>query len=124
MMQNEFPNCAVFLPSVFTARGIDKKQTKNRANWTNPTLTLPSQAEARAFLDARLLGMEDVKEVLLQLLEKIHRSGDLSANLLLYGPPGAGKTTIVKAFCELLQLPMTQFSMAACSDGEMFTGFS
>lgn len=93
-------------------------------DWSPPKLKLPSVKEARAILDKTVYGMEEVKERLLEFLEKVRRSNNLSKNLLLIGPPGTGKTTISQAVALMLGLPMSVVPMSACHDLDTFVGFA
>ena len=95
-----------------------------RMNWGPPVLSLPSVKEARRILDQTVYGMPDVKEQLLEFLEVIRRSRNLARNLLLVGPPGTGKTTLMKAVAKMLGLPMSEVAMSACSDTDAFVGFA
>ncbi len=93
-------------------------------DWTTPVLDLPTAREARKILDSIVYGMEGVKERLLEFLEVVRRSGSLKHNLLLIGPPGVGKTTLMQAVAKMLRLPMSVVPMSACADLEAFVGFA
>lgn len=93
-------------------------------DWSTPVLDLPSSKEAKAILDETVYGMEEVKERLLEFLEVVRRSGNLARNLLLVGPPGTGKTTIMQAVSKILRLPMSVVPMSACVDLEAFVGMA
>ena len=92
-------------------------------HWTKPALQLPSAEEAKQILDNTVYGMESVKRQLLIFLERLRRSGNLATNLLLVGPAGVGKTTVVQAVAKMLGLPLSILSMAALQDAEAFCGF-
>ncbi len=93
-------------------------------DWKKPVLDLPTAKQARRILDSTVYGMEEVKERLLEFLEGVRRSGSLAANLLLVGPPGTGKTTIMRAVAKVFGLPMSTVPMSACADLEAFVGFA
>ena len=93
-------------------------------DWKPPVLNLPTAKQARRILDKSVYGMEEVKERILEFLEVIRRSGRLGRNLLLVGPPGTGKTTILQTVAKLLGLPMSVVPMSACTDLSTFVGFA
>ena len=93
-------------------------------DWSSPKLNLPTTQEARRILNETVYGMQEVKERLLEFLEEVRRSGSLAKNLLLVGPPGTGKTTLMQAVAKMLRLPMSVVPMSACSDLETFIGFA
>lgn len=93
-------------------------------DWNRHDLTLPSAEEARKILDEEVYGMQEVKERILEFLEGIRRSGNLAKNLLLVGPPGTGKTTIIQVIARILGLPMSIVPMSSCSDLDSLVGFA
>ena len=94
-------------------------------DWRAKPLQLPTIKEARRILDQTVYGMETVKEQILIFLERVRRSGSIEKNVLLAGPPGVGKTTILHAMSKIFgNTPVSEVAMACCQDGETLTGFA
>lgn len=93
-------------------------------DWRKQDLKLPSKEEARRMLDETLFGMKSIKDRIIYILEIVRRSGRLSYNILLSGPPGVGKTTIAQALARIFNLPMSVVPMAECLDARSFVGLN
>lgn len=82
----------------------------------------------RETLDAEFYGMDEVKDriedfVTRTLLARAAGSPPRGKGLLLVGPPGTAKTTIVLAISEALGIPMTVVPCGAVKDAQYFVGF-
>jgi len=82
----------------------------------------------RETLDAEFFGMDEVKDriedfVTRTLLSRAAGSPPRGKGLLLVGPPGTAKTTIVLAISEALGIPMTVVPCGAVKDAQYFVGF-
>jgi ATP-dependent Lon protease len=82
----------------------------------------------RNTLDAEFFGMDEVKDriedfVTRTLLSRAAGSPPRGKGLLLVGPPGTAKTTIVLAISEALGIPMTVVPCGAVKDAQYFVGF-
>lgn len=91
--------------------------------------TLPETLRRlRETLDAEFYGMDEVKDrvedfVTRTLLSRAAGSPPRGKGLLLVGPPGTAKTTIVLAISEALKIPMTNVPCGAVKDSQYFVGF-
>lgn len=91
--------------------------------------TLPETLRRlRETLDAEFYGMDEVKDrvedfVTRTLLSRAAGSPPRGKGLLLVGPPGTAKTTIVQAISEALGIPMTNVPCGAVKDSQYFVGF-
>lgn len=82
----------------------------------------------REKLDEEFYGMDEVKDriedfVTRTLLSRAAGSPPRGKGLLLVGPPGTAKTTIVLAISEALGIPMTNVPCGAVKDSQYFVGF-
>jgi ATP-dependent Lon protease len=76
-------------------------------------------------LDDKIYGLKDVKEKILLLLNnKLNNIENKTTNISLIGPPGIGKTTIIKILADSLNLPYKLISMAGISDNSYLMGHS
>lgn len=108
-------------------------------NWLNWALSLPydrmkkinlNKQELTKFLqkvskkmDEELYGMHKVKEqILLFLNSRIINPNMQKCSLGLLGPPGCGKTTIVKILADLLDFPLEQISLGGVQSPEFLKG--
>jgi ATP-dependent Lon protease len=108
-------------------------------NWMNWALSIPhdrmkridlNKQELTKFLqkvsrkmDDELYGMQKVKEqILLFLNSRIVNPNMQKCSLGLLGPPGCGKTTIVKILADLLDFPLEQISLGGVQSPEFLKG--
>lgn len=73
--------------------------------------------KARKILDKDHFGLNDVKEVILEFISTIIKTGNVSGNILcLSGPPGVGKTSIGKSIANALNRKFYRFSLGGMRD--------
>ena len=76
-------------------------------------------------LDSKLYGMNNVKEeILLILNNKITNNNNIGNALALLGPPGTGKTCIIRTLAESLDIPFVQISLGGMTDTSYLEGHS
>lgn len=76
-------------------------------------------------LDKKIYGMTDIKEEILYILNnKITNKNSTDSNLALVGKAGTGKTMIVRALAEILDLPFEQISLGGLNDSSFLDGHS
>lgn len=81
--------------------------------------------EARQRLDQRLYGMEKVKDNLMAFVNARLRNPQMKeCTLGLIGPPGVGKTALIRTVAEVFQLPFAQISCGVLADLDSLRGFS
>jgi ATP-dependent Lon protease len=76
-------------------------------------------------LDSEIYGMDSIKEELLLILN--HRLSNPNASdhsIALIGPPGVGKTKIIRTLASILSLPFEQISMGGVNDSSFLDGHS
>jgi len=74
-------------------------------------------AKARKIMDVGHYGLNDIKERLLEYLAvKKHRAQEAGQILLFVGPPGVGKTSLVKTLSEAMGRPFVRISLGGVHD--------
>ena len=107
--------------------GISRKLSRVRDHEpapkpTNPkTPQCPTPAELIKYLDETIIGQQEAKtSVSIALWKQALRARDGAAipktNLLLYGPTGCGKTAIVQAAAEKINLPFISFDASTITE--------
>ena len=76
-------------------------------------------------LDKTIYGLEDVKQEILEFIaRKITNPFGKGHVLALCGPPGVGKTKIIKSLANALELPFFQINFGGLNDASILTGHS
>ena len=82
-------------------------------------------AKVRQKLDEKHFGLKEVKEKIYEHLAASWsaKEGEKAGkNLLLWGPPGVGKTSVTKSIAEALGLPFVVLSAAGVNDVAVIKG--
>ena len=80
-------------------------------------------------LDSEIIGMEEAKQPILDFLESINYdikagiNNDRPIILALDGPPGTGKSSLMKAIADALGMYFKKISMSATKNSESIIGF-
>jgi ATP-dependent Lon protease len=76
-------------------------------------------------LDKNIYGLEDVKQEILEFVAKKITNPDSKGHVLaLYGPPGVGKSKIIRSLADALDLPFYQINFGGLNDVSVLTGHS
>ncbi len=94
-------------------------------DWSPSAPELPDLEQAKALLDQRFYGLTPVKERILEIVAQIRSSRSLPKwGLLLNGPAGVGKTSLLHALSEILRMPEAWLEFSVLRDSEALTGSS
>jgi len=78
---------------------------------------IPSLNAAAKVLDKSHYGLQKVKERILEYIAILQRKGNLNGQIiLLVGPPGVGKTSLVRSVATALNRPFVQISLGGVKD--------
>lgn len=92
--------------------------------WKETTCPEIEIERAKEILDASHFGMHDVKQQILRYLAcQKHLGTSYGDVLLLVGPPGVGKTSIVKAIAASMNRPFIKIPLAGVSDAGPLRGY-
>lgn len=81
--------------------------------------------EVKEKLDKNILGLEDIKQEIMEYVaRKITNPHSKGHVLALCGPPGLGKTKIIKSLSEAMSLPFFQINCGGLNDATLLTGHS
>jgi ATP-dependent Lon protease len=120
-----------------TQMNIDNEELSKLKNWLKVSLSLPYDKikkidnqninniliQVKEKLDEQFYGMKKVKEqILLYLNSKILNPDMQKCSICLIGPPGCGKTSILRLLAEILQFPFSQISLGGVEKSEYLTG--
>jgi|APSaa5957512622_1039677.scaffolds.fasta_scaffold30772_1 ATP-dependent Lon protease len=105
--------------------GIKMLKIHENNSYKNPDLLAGYLKHVMDTLDKHLYGMNKSKEELLFMLNHKIKNPDSQHNILaLVGPPGTGKTALILALCEALELPSFQISLGGENDASSLKGHS
>lgn len=93
----------------------------------NKEITIDPEANIasyiRAKLDEELYGMNNVKEeIILFVRQKLRNPNSTNLSLALAGPPGVGKTKIIRTLSKILNIPFEHISMGGVDDVSYLCG--
>ena len=92
--------------------------------WKETTCPEIEIERAKEILDSSHFGMHDVKQQILRYLACQKHLGTAYGDvLLLVGPPGVGKTSIVKAIASSMNRPFIKIPLAGVSDAGPLRGY-
>ncbi|MBY0405332.1 MAG: AAA family ATPase [Cyanobacteria bacterium] len=91
--------------------------------WLNETKDKSDIARGREVFNKKFFGMDTLKERLIEeIAVRNFQGGNKGGILLLWGPPGTGKTACAETLAEVLGRKFVRRSMAGISDPHKITG--
>lgn len=122
---NEYYKLKEWIENVIDIPFNEIKMLKIHENdsYKNPDLLAEYLKHIIDTLDKHLFGMTKPKEELLFILNHKIKNPNAQHNILaLVGPPGTGKTALIIALCEALDLPSFQISLGGENDASSLKG--
>jgi SpoVK/Ycf46/Vps4 family AAA+-type ATPase len=91
--------------------------------WVNETRDKADVVEARKVFDSKFYGMDALKNRLIEeIAVRNFKGGNKGGIILLWGPPGTGKTACAETLAEVMGRKFVRRSMAGISDAQKITG--
>jgi len=91
--------------------------------WQTGTQDLIDLQEISRFLDEKHYGLKEVKNRVIEFLARYKRTGKVGGSiLLLYGPPGVGKTSVAHAIASAMGREFSSISLGGVSDESELRG--
>lgn len=113
------------------------KKDDKRLEWIKYVLKLPRENKVitipnnntkdfldniRKLIDNDIYGMDNVKDDLISMIYTYITSNQTHKTIALMGPPGTGKTELVRLFAKYIDLPFTQISVGSVNDASYLIG--
>jgi ATP-dependent Lon protease len=115
---SQWLDCALQVPMTCKPSILDELEG-------NPDKINKALSHIQSQLNSKLYGMDRAKEeILLVLANKISNSASSHHALALLGPPGCGKTELIRSLAESLELPFSQISLGGVNDVTFLEGHS
>lgn len=113
------------MPSVSSESGIIRNYIKCLLDlpWNKTKEINSDMKSVKKIIDKSHIGLEKIKhQIELLLVSKIRSNQLKNSPILLCGPPGVGKTSIVKSIAKALDLPYATISLSGLSDSTVLMG--
>ncbi len=120
---------------LFETMGSNGTEYHKLQNWLHQVVKLPFKTQIdtqynlkkiREILDEKVYGLEHVKDRIIEIVNnRITNPYDFSKqSIALVGPPGCGKTELMRGLSDALKLPFQQISLGGNTDVSFLEGHS